>query len=221
MEDAVVNFAMTGKFSFADFTKSILADMARIATRQATSGLLGGLVNLGVSAASAYFGGGGNGNGMAAGSAGATSSNLGASQAGYSSAYFPQALGGSWANGVQMFANGGTFTNSIVSTPTAFGMAGGKLGVMGEAGDEAVMPLTRTSGGQLGVRAVGSGGGTSISMPMSLTLVTEDRSNEGMQLDQQALQQNMQAQMKAAGEKAVADSWRPGGISHRNAQRRS
>lgn len=221
MEDSVVNFAMTGKFSFADFTKSILADMARIATRQAASGLLGGLVNLGVSAASAYFGGGGTGNGMAAGSAGATSSNLGASQAGYSSTYFPQALGGAWANGVQMFANGGTFTNSIVSTPTAFGMAGGKLGVMGEAGDEAVMPLTRTAGGQLGVRAVGSGGGTSISMPMSLTLVTEDRSSEGMQLDQQALQQNMQAQMKAAGEKAVADSWRPGGISHRNAQRRS
>lgn len=82
------------------------------------------------------------------------------------------------------------------------------------------MPLTRTAGGQLGVRAVGGGGGTSISMPMSLTLVTEDRSGEGMQLDQQALQQNMQAQMKAAGEKAVADSWRPGGISYRNSQGR-
>lgn len=219
MEDSIVNFAMTGKASFADFAKSIIADMARIAARQAASGLLGGLVNLGVSAASAYFGGG-SGNGMEAGSAGAVSSNLGASQAGYGSAYFPQALGGAWSQGVQMFADGGAFTNSIVSKPTAFGMAGGRMGVMGEAGDEAVMPLTRTAGGQLGVRAVGGGGGTSISMPMSLTLVTEDRSGEGMQLDQQALQQNMQAQMKAAGEKAVADSWRPGGISYRNSQGR-
>ncbi|AGN82030.1 phage tail tape measure protein [Pseudomonas sp. GD03651] len=219
MEDAVVNFAMTGKFSFADFTKSILADMVRIETQRAASGLLGSLVSWGATAASAYFGGG-SGNGMAAGSAGAVSSNLGASQAGYGSAYFPQALGGAWSNGVQMFANGGAFTNSIVSTPTAFGMAGGKLGVMGEAGDEAVMPLTRTSGGQLGVRAVGGGSGTAISLSAPISLVMEDRSNEGMQLDQALLQQNMQKQLQIAAEKAVADSWRPGGVSYRNAQGR-
>ena len=216
MEDAVVNFAMTGKFSFSDFTKSVLADMARIATQQAASGLLGSLVSWGVSAASAYFGGG-TGNGMEAGSAGAVSSNLGASQAGYSSAYFPQALGGAWSNGVQLFANGGAFTNSIVSTPTAFGMAGGKLGVMGEAGDEAVMPLTRTAGGQLGVMAVGGGsGGSVISVSAPVSMAVEDRSSEGMQLDQTLLQQNMQKQMQMAAEKAVADSWRPGGVSHRN-----
>ncbi|HEK1007172.1 TPA: phage tail tape measure protein [Pseudomonas putida] len=219
MEDAVVNFAMTGKFSFADFTKSILADMVRIETQRAASGLLGSLVSWGATAASAYFGGG-SGNGMAAGSAGAVSSDLGASQAGYGSAYFPQALGGAWSNGVQMFATGGAFTNSIVSTPTAFGMAGGKLGVMGEAGDEAVMPLTRTSGGQLGVRAVGGGTGTAISLSAPVSLVMEDRSNEGMQLDQALLQQNMQKQLQIAAEKAVADSWRPGGVSYRNAQGR-
>ncbi|MGY3285037.1 lambda family phage tail tape measure protein [Pseudomonas fulva] len=214
MEDAVVNFAMTGKFSFADFTKSILADMVRIETQRAASGLLGSLVSWGATAASAYFGGGG-GNGMEAGSAGAVSSNLGASQAGYSSTYLPQALGGAWSNGVQLFANGGAFTNSIVSKPTAFGMAGGRMGVMGEAGDEAVMPLTRTAGGQLGVRAVG-GGATSITLSAPVSLVMEDRSNEGMQLDQTLLQQNMQKQMQMAAEKAVADSWRPGGVSHRN-----
>ncbi|NIF28332.1 phage tail tape measure protein [Pantoea sp. Tr-811] len=220
MESSIVNFAITGKASFSDFTKSVLADMARIAAQQAASGLLGSLVSFGMSAASAYFGGG-TGNGMAAGSAGAVSSNLGASQAGYSSAYFPQALGGAWSNGVQMFADGGAFTNSIVSTPTAFGMAGGKLGVMGEAGDEAVMPLTRTSGGQLGVRAVGGvGGGTSISLSAPVSIVTEDRSNEGMELDQAALQRNMESQMKSAAEKAVADSWRPGGLSYRNTQGR-
>ncbi len=55
MEDAIVNFAMTGKLSFADFTKSILADMARIATRQASSALLSSLVG----AATNYFVGSG------------------------------------------------------------------------------------------------------------------------------------------------------------------
>lgn len=49
--------------------------------------------------------------------------------------------------GVPGFANGGAFTNGIVSEPTAFNMA-----VMGEAGSEAIMPLTNV-GGSLGVRA--------------------------------------------------------------------
>lgn len=151
MEDSIVNFAITGKLSFADFTKSILADMARIATQQAASGLLGSIVGLGVSAAGSYFGGG------AATSAGSTA-------AGYSPEVLAswsgvtQAKGGAWSGGVQMFADGGAFTNSIVSKPTAFGMANGKTGVMGEAGEEAIMPLTRTSSGKLGVMAMGGGG---------------------------------------------------------------
>ncbi|MBS4090667.1 phage tail tape measure protein [Pseudomonas rustica] len=217
MEDAVVNFAMTGKLSFADFTKSILADMARIATRQASSALLSSLVG----AATSYFTGGGGGNGLAAGSAGATSSNLGASSAGYSSTYFPQALGGAWSSGVQMFANGGAFTNNIVSTPTAFGMAGGRAGVMGEAGPEAIMPLTRTSSGKLGVLAAGGGSGTAISISAPVTVMTEDRSSEGMQIDQQALSKSLQSRMQAVAEKAVADSWRAGGTSFRNANGRA
>lgn len=217
MEDAVVNFTMTGKLSFADFTKSILADMARIATRQASSALLSSLVG----AATSYFTGGGGGNGLAAGSAGATSSNLGASSAGYSSSYFPQALGGAWSSGVQMFANGGAFTNSIVSAPTAFGMAGGGAGVMGEAGPEAIMPLTRTSSGKLGVIAAGGGSGTAISINAPVTVMTQDRSSEGMQIDQQALSKNLQSQMRAVAEKAVADSWYPGGTSFRNANGRA
>lgn len=155
MEDSLVNFVVTGKASFADFTKSILADMARIATRQASSALLGSLVG----AAASYFGGSAaGGNGLAAGSAGAASSNLGSSAGGYSGSYFPQAMGGAWSGGVQMFADGGAFTNSIVSKPTSFGMANGNMGIAGEAGPEAIMPLTRTSSGKLGVMAMGGGG---------------------------------------------------------------
>ncbi len=206
MEDAVVNFALTGKLSFSDFAKSILSDMARIATRQASSALLGSLVGAGVS----YFSGGGSGSGTG-------SESLGASQAGYSSSYFPQAKGGAWMDGVQMFAKGGAFSNGIVSSPTAFGMAGGGTGVMGEAGPEAIVPLTRTSSGALGIRSVGSGG-SSIQISAPVSVITQDRSSEGMQLDQTALAKNLQTQMKQAAEKAVADSWRPGGTSYRQAR---
>jgi phage-related minor tail protein len=113
-----------------------------------------------------------------------------------------------------MFANGGAFTNGIVSSPTAFGMSGGGAGVMGEAGPEAIMPLTRTSGGALGVRAIG-GGGSSVQISAPVSISVEARSSEGLTLDQTALAQNLQIQIKQAADKAVADSWRPGGVSFR------
>lgn len=182
--DAVAEFAMTGKANFKSFTVSVLSDMARIASQQAASSLLSGLVGVGVSAFSSYFGGGG-GNGMAAGSAGAVSSNLGASQAGYSSTYFPQALGGAWSGGVQLFAKGGAFTNSILTQATAFGMAGGGLGVAGEAGPEAIMPLARGADGSLGVQVVGgaASGGTVVQVDAPMYLTVPDRSSEGLELD--------------------------------------
>lgn len=61
-----------------------------------------------------------------------------------------QAKGGGWSNGVQFYANG-----DIFNKPTAFRHAGG-LGVMGEAGPEAVMPLTRGPNGKLGVQVFGN-----------------------------------------------------------------
>ena len=60
------------------------------------------------------------------------------------------------------YAAGGAFTNQIVSRPTYFRYGGG-LGLMGEAGPEAVMPLTRGSDGRLGVSAPGAAsGGTAV-----------------------------------------------------------
>lgn len=116
LTSTLTDFIMEGKANFADFTKSILADLTQILIRMA-------LVN----AVSGIFGGAG-------------------------AATVPQAKGGAWSNGVQMFAKGGAFTNSVVSRPTAFATSTG-LGVMGEAGEEAIMPLTRTSDGSLGVKA--------------------------------------------------------------------
>jgi len=64
------------------------------------------------------------------------------------------AKGGAYNNGVRAFAKGGTFTNRIVSQPTMFRFADG-VGMMGEAGAEAIMPLGRDSQGRLGVRYEG------------------------------------------------------------------
>jgi hypothetical protein len=60
------------------------------------------------------------------------------------------------------YAAGGAFTNRVFSRPTYFRYGGG-LGVMGEAGPEAIMPLTRGNDGRLGVAASGmAGGGTAV-----------------------------------------------------------
>jgi len=151
MGEALGTFVTTGKLNFSELTRSILVDLAKIAARQAASSALSSLFGLASTAASAYFGGAG---------AGATSS-AGSTAAGYSSTYFPQAKGGAWDSGTKFFAQGGAFTNSIVSNPTAFGMSGGGTGVMGEAGPEAIVPLARSSDGSLGVRLVGSSTGAS------------------------------------------------------------
>ncbi len=74
----------------------------------------------------------------------------------------PFADGGSFSQGrVMPFANGG-----IVSGPVAFPMRGG-MGLMGEAGPEAIMPLARGADGKLGVRD--SGGGRSVNVVMNIT----------------------------------------------------
>ena len=111
MEDALVNFVMTGKLAFGDLARSIIADIARIAIQQAIMAPITG-----------FFGrifGNANGNVIAGGE-------------------------------VQKYASGG-----IVRRPTYFPMKNG-MGLMGEAGAEAIMPLQRGRNGKLGVQATGA-----------------------------------------------------------------
>lgn len=62
----------------------------------------------------------------------------------------PFAMGGAFPRGI----NG--FSNQVVSKPTLFAFAKG-AGLMGEAGEEAIMPLSRDSSGRLGVSVNGGG----------------------------------------------------------------
>lgn len=59
---------------------------------------------------------------------------------------------------IMPFAKGG-----VVDRATPFGMRGG-MGVMGEAGPEAIMPLQRGPDGRLGVRAAGGGASQNITI---------------------------------------------------------
>lgn len=73
------------------------------------------------------------------------------------------------------FANGAPFTQGrvmpfahggVVTRSTSFPMRGG-TGLMGEAGPEAIMPLSRGADGKLGVRS--EGGGQAVSVVMNIT----------------------------------------------------
>lgn len=148
LTDAFVNFAKTGQISFKDLANAVIADIARIEIRlmlmkQVESS--GGFLNL----AKSFLGmntGAPTGAGSASGGATLIDTNTTASLPVFA------AMGAAYDSGIRKFAKGGTFTNSLVTSPTMFKFAQG-TGLMGEAGPEAIMPLKRDSDGNLGVRA--------------------------------------------------------------------
>lgn len=85
---------------------------------------------------------------------------LGGALGGLVSGILPFENGAAFSGGrVSAFANGG-----VVNGPTHFAMRGG-VGLMGEAGPEAIMPLARGADGKLGVR----GGGSMVNVTMNIT----------------------------------------------------
>lgn len=160
LEDQLVSFVTTGKANFAELARSILADMARIAIKQAIIkpllGAVGGLFNIPLTA---------NANGNA----------------------FAQ-------NGIVPFAQGG-----IVNSPTLFKFANGgagQLGLMGEAGPEAIMPLRRGRDGKLGVAAASGGGNTNVTVNVDASGGSQVQGNPG-QAEQlgRAVSQAVQAEL--------------------------
>lgn len=141
--DALADFVMTGKLDFADLANSIISDLARIAARQAIGGIVGGIAG----SLGNLFGGGGF--------------SLSSGQSSWVSNVIGIGAGVASAHGNVFSAPGlSAHSNTVVDEPTFFGydrhftaFASG-AGLMGEAGPEAVMPLSRMSGGDLGVKVM-------------------------------------------------------------------
>ncbi|MEM7889043.1 phage tail tape measure protein [Morganella morganii] len=133
-------------------------------------------------------------------------------------------LSGTWlgdAMGMTPHATGGVYTspglsaysNSIVSSPTVFPFAKGgapNIGLMGEAGSEAIMPLKRGPDGNLGVRAYGggnAGGGADISVSIGDIHFEKSNSGNGPSTDAAGIKQ----QLKSAIIDTISDqAQRPG-----------
>lgn len=133
LEDTLTDFVTKGKGDFKSLFQSILADINRMTIRTYITGPLSQLLM-----GSSLFGGGGP---------------VGAALTGVGSGAMPYANGAVFGSGgVKKFASG-----DIVSSPTLFSYGTGRTGVMGEAGYEAVMPVTRGPDGKLGVKSTSGG----------------------------------------------------------------
>ena len=149
MVDTISDALSNNKASWSDWSMSVLQSLQKILLNAT---LVNGIKAL---SGSSFLSMLGMGSGAAAASAGG---------------YTPSGAYASAASGVEFNAKGGiyasenlsAYSNSIVSTPTYFAFAKG-AGLMGEAGPEAIMPLTRAANGSLGVRMVmptNEGGGS-------------------------------------------------------------
>lgn len=136
LEDALVEFTTTGKLSFSDLADSMIRDLVRIAYQAMVVAPL-------VQSLTGMFGGGS-----------LIKQALGASNAAVNAMFTPSAQGNVFSGG-----SISDYSGSVVSSPTTFDFnehltAFRKgAGLMGEAGPEAVMPLTRGPDGTLGVRS--------------------------------------------------------------------
>jgi len=110
-----------------------------------------------------------------------------------------QAKGDAFSGGnVIPFASGG-----VVSSPTLFPMAAGRTGLMGEAGPEAIMPLSRGSDGKLGVKVSGGGNGVIINQVINVST--------GVQQTVRAEVMGLMPQIADASKMAVRDAVQRGG----------
>lgn len=177
LEDAIVGFATGSKDAFGKMLDDMYASAVRFLAQQAIKKLFGGEGEDG-GWFSALLGG-------ASGAGSDSGTNWGSIFDLFKGGDWGFAKGGAFAGGVQAFAKGGAFTNQVVTQPTQFRFAKG-IGLMGEAGPEAIMPLKRGRDGRLGVEAaavVESAGGdnyfnTTFLMPNQYTRQTQAQINQ-------------------------------------------
>ncbi|MDI7387500.1 phage tail tape measure protein [Cronobacter dublinensis] len=164
--DNVSAMLVGNKASWKDWGLSVLQTISKVVLQMAVVNAMGG-----GSSGSGLFGSllGGIAGGIAGGAAG--DGNAGMAIQNYGSSFKFNAKGGVYSS-----ADLSSYSGSVVDTPTFFAFAKG-AGVMGEAGPEAIMPLTRDATGRLGVKALGSGtqGGAGVSVSIGAINFTGDK----------------------------------------------
>lgn len=189
------------------------------------SGLASGLLSIGSAIAGAFMGPIGAGiTGIGAVSTAAEVASMGSTATsiglgGFSGAF---ANGGAFDSGIQAFADGGAFTNGLYDSPTVFKFAnGGQFGVMGEAGPEAVMPLSRDGSGRLGVTvnggaATGTTGAAGVMVSIAVNVDASGGSKESSSESGDAnAYKEMADRIKGIVVKELVANQRPGGVLYR------
>jgi hypothetical protein len=147
----LITGTMNAQQAFKSFAASIVSDIAKIIAQEARSAILRPIIGAAFNALGGLF-------------------SSGPSVAAGNSTSFTQTMQGSnWMTA--KVANGGVFSGAgisahsgtMVNSPTLFPFAKG-VGLMGEAGPEAILPLKRNSQGKLGVSVDNTGqqGGSNI-----------------------------------------------------------
>ena len=176
--DALSEFVTTGKLKFKEFARSVLADMAKMIIKSQMLAMFQGLGNI--------FGGGKK-VGTVGDIPGASVTTIAAKGKVFAK------------NGIVPYAKGG-----IVNSPTLFPFAKG-VGLMGEAGPEAIVPLKRGRDGKLGV--AGGGGTTTVNVSVDAKgTKVEGDSNQSNQLGKL---------LGAAVKEELARQKLPGGLLYR------
>jgi phage-related minor tail protein len=188
----------------SDVLKGLALDMAEIALKAAGNALLESILG-------GLFGGGGLGPQFTG------TGTLGL----LSSGSFAKGAAFAGGRSITAFARGGALTSRILRRPTLFPLADG-LGLAGEAGPEAVLPLTRMGSGELGVKAAitrlpeaSSAGGPVVINEFTINAPGADR--EGLRQVMALIQvvrregQDTRRMIKPLALSAVLDSRRRGG----------
>ena len=210
MSDSLSTFCNTGKLDFKSFTVSILKGIQEMIIKftllklaQMAVGMLGSAAASGIGSGAAGLSTSSSVSGMSLTSSNATTGMTGS---------FPAMYGVGSASG-NVF---GTMTNQVYSraTPFKFAKGGsfGNQGVLGEAGPEAVVPLARTSNGELGVKTTG-GNKQSSASDISITVNvasdgTSDTSSTGKDADKKLLGEALAAKIRSV----IVEEMRPNGI---------
>ncbi|WP_288878591.1 phage tail tape measure protein [uncultured Citrobacter sp.] len=159
------------KVSWKSWGISVLQIIEKVALQMAVVSAMGG-----ASSGSGIFGSLIGSVGSFFGGAAGASASTGTAISNYGSSFQFNAKGGVYDS-----PSLSAFSNGIVRNPTMFAFAKGGAGIMGEAGPEAIMPLTRAPDGSLGVRAVGGGGGQPVSSAPQVYITIDGNGNTSTQ----------------------------------------